>query len=892
MKKHIILIIAILVFSKITIAQCDNNVSTNPSNPTNNALPDLPGTVPYQLDTRYLNGFDWVNGNANMPNQEYSLLNMMYNPTQPYTFMSNIQNANLTGYYTYLNKTLGNDLMRLENGWELMLINLGRYPNNAPHASTDFNSIPYLVFYNKFTGILRVFVQFGYNETPPNSINGVRIDLQYITQDLPTNVSGILRLSGGKDKALNLPTTSEIITAVAPKEGQANFWMSGDFQLTYDPCVCVHITQLNLTFNFFSETDFKLHGRGIQIEEPLVNNTTILDKDFLSNVDADLSDTQGGLVIYENINKLIEDYIAKMEAYDQKLAAVNQHNEQVKENLIIAKAVKKIITVGISAAVGTPPILNLQGKLSNLFFDDTTKKSKDKVKKIFDKFSDLAGKQFDTYISKNFVTQNAPQKPIAPTANFSEMYFSGTLTNTSPALGPTFITPGSFKNNVSIDPITNQPINNILDLPYQDVYEYPVYNQPVGVFALLEEPKFEKSEYSKIELPNNNFIYTTNKIQFQLKSPLKYTFNSALEIQKKSVEAMLVIKTTTSANFLPSPSFEIIDKSINLFSNEINTYKNDTLFMFNQPLFQNGFFLKSSDTINYNSGFIPNLKGLLKNEIDIKPGSYLETEKPYCKTLTEDEKKIFDEIFPYKQIFQKKEDPMFYAATLAHELNTPVCPYCNREYITSVITSKEKKIIGPTFDHFLSQKDYPFLKLSFFNLIPSCTTCNSRLKNQTEFDFEHFLYPYCDSYEGLANFELRLGKSILKTPIDDSAIIEENKLIIKIKNQSRSIKLFGPNPKKIKKKGNLNVFQTQKIYNDSHKDVAFDILEKFRRIPKSQIDSIIKTLEGQSKTQQEIYRFYYGNYLNEDDFNKRPLARMTRDIARQLESIYQIGIKI
>lgn len=608
MKKYILIIVAI-IFSKIIVAQCDNNVSTNPSAPINNALPDvqptIPGTVPYQLDTRYLNGFDWVNGNASLPNQEYSLLNMWYNPTQPYTTMSNIQNVNLTGYYGYLNKILGNDLMRIENGWELMLINLGRYPNNTPHFSTDLNSIPYLVFYNKFTGILRVFVQFGYNETPQNSINGIRIDLQYFTDNSPSNVSGILRLTGGKDKPLNLPSTSKMITAVAPKEGQANFWMSGDFQLTFDPCVCVHITQLSLTFNFFSETDFKLHGRGIEVEESLINNTNIIDKGYLSNVDVNLTDKKGGLLIYNDINKLIDDYIYKMEAYDQKLEAVQQHNKKVKENLLIARAVKKIVTVGISAAVGSTPILNLQNNLSNLFFDDTTKKSKDKVKKIFDKFSGLVGTQIDTYVSKNFVLQNAPQKPIAPTANFSEMYFSGTLTNTSIARGPTFTTPGSFKNNVSIDPITNQPINDILDLPYQDVYGYPVFNQPVGVFALLEEPLFEKSEFSKIELPNSNFIKTTNKIQYKLKSPLKYTFNSALNIQNKSIEAMLVIKTTNNANFLPSFSFEIIDRSVNLFSSEINTYQNDTLFIFNQPLFQTGSFTKKIDTVTYNSGFIP-----------------------------------------------------------------------------------------------------------------------------------------------------------------------------------------------------------------------------------------------------------------------------------------------
>jgi hypothetical protein len=618
MKKYTLLI-AIMIFSKIVVAQCDNNVSTNPSAPTNNALPDvqpaIPGTVPYQVDTRYLNGFDWVNGNAGLPNQEYSLLGMMYNPTQPYTTMSNIQNVNLTGYYVYLNKILGNDLMRIENGWELMLINLGRYPDNTPHFSTDLNSIPYLVFYNKFTGVLRVFVQFGYNQPPPNSINGVRIDLKYTVPNITSkNVSGILRLSGGKDRALNLPTTSKKITAVAPKEGQVNFWMSGDFQLTYDPCVCVHITQLDLTFNFFSETDFKLHGRGIEVEEPLISNSTILDKDFLSNVDPDLIDKEGGLIIYESIYKLIDDYIAKMEDYNDRLIYVNRHNKEVKENLLIAKAVRKIITVGITAAVGTPEILALQSTLVKLFFNDNSDKSKEKVKKLFEKFSEIAGKQFDTYVSKNFVLQNAPQKPIVPTANFSEMYFSGTLTDTDIARGPTFTTPGSFKNNVSIDPITNQPVNNILDLPYQDVYGYPVYNQPVGVFALLEQPVLEKSEHNivtSISNPISSIIH--NKIQYKLKAPLKYTFNPALNITTKNIEAMIVIKAINdpTSNILAPANLgynfytNVIDKSINLISESVNTYSNDVIIDYLKQENQQGVFNKKIDTLVYTSTFLP-----------------------------------------------------------------------------------------------------------------------------------------------------------------------------------------------------------------------------------------------------------------------------------------------
>ncbi|MNK32892.1 hypothetical protein D3C87_513630 [compost metagenome] len=286
------------------------------------------------------------------------------------------------------------------------------------------------------------------------------------------------------------------------------------------------------------------------------------------------------------------------------------------------------------------------------------------------------------------------------------------------------------------------------------------------------------------------------------------------------------------------------------------------------------------------------LQDLIKNEIDISSGSYLDRQRTYSRKLSKNEKIILSEIFPYQLFFQKKEHDWFYGSKLADDLNTPVCVYCNREYITSVVTSKKKKIIGPTFDHFLSQKDYPFLKLSFYNLIPSCTTCNSRLKNQIEFDFKYFLYPFQESYEGSVSFRIRLERKDINTKITSSALVQEQKLSFRIKSTpSYNAKLHGSIPKNLKK-GNINVFRTLEVYNGSHKDVALEIIEKFQKMPKSQIESIYNVLKAQGKKHHEIYRFYFSNYPNEEDFNKRPLARMTRDLTEQLERVYKFGFKL
>lgn len=47
-----------------------------------------------------------------------------------------------------------------------------------------------------------------------------------------------------------------------------------------------------------------------------------------------------------------------------------------------------------------------------------------------------------------------------------------------------------------------------------------------------------------------------------------------------------------------------------------------------------------------------------------------------------------------------------------------VCPYCGMEFIKP--TNRTKKQI----DHFFPKREFPFLALSYYNLIPSCDTCN------------------------------------------------------------------------------------------------------------------------------------------------------------------------
>ena len=57
-------------------------------------------------------------------------------------------------------------------------------------------------------------------------------------------------------------------------------------------------------------------------------------------------------------------------------------------------------------------------------------------------------------------------------------------------------------------------------------------------------------------------------------------------------------------------------------------------------------------------------------------------------------------------------------------LKLRICPYCGRSFIYAV--EENGKTVKPQIDHFLPKSKYPFLALSYFNLIPVCQTCNMK----------------------------------------------------------------------------------------------------------------------------------------------------------------------
>jgi hypothetical protein len=215
------------------------------------------------------------------------------------------------------------------------------------------------------------------------------------------------------------------------------------------------------------------------------------------------------------------------------------------------------------------------------------------------------------------------------------------------------------------------------------------------------------------------------------------------------------------------------------------------------------------------------------------------------------------------------------AFDLVKGLNIPVCPYCNRHYISclenGVKKTKRGKVrrLRPPLDHFYPRSLYPVFGLSFFNLIPSCTFCNSSLKGKSHFTADSHVHPYQLDFGDAALFRYLPGASspITLNPVDVS--VQDHRV----------------DKSKIE-------FELETLYNDNHTDIAQELYNK--RLEDSyehfkSIEDILEKIAGRKPRVEEFYQFYFGNYMRSDDFEKRPLAKFTHDLVTQYEILKYAG---
>lgn len=191
------------------------------------------------------------------------------------------------------------------------------------------------------------------------------------------------------------------------------------------------------------------------------------------------------------------------------------------------------------------------------------------------------------------------------------------------------------------------------------------------------------------------------------------------------------------------------------------------------------------------------------------------------------------------------------------------CVYCNGQYAIATevfVEDGQKKIIGTYhFDHFMPESKYPFLCTSYFNLQPSCPTCNITKSTR---DAEFNLYTTDTNKQDVFWFELTPEKSL-------DAYVSEDMDKLEVKLNSNNATLLENHQK---------LFHIDEIY-EQHIDVVQELIVKMRDFSDSNqqatMDSVAILFPNGVDDPE---RFFFGYYMDKEYVHYRPLSKLAQDV--------------
>ncbi|MCU0391524.1 MAG: hypothetical protein MUE81_10430 [Thermoflexibacter sp.] len=214
-------------------------------------------------------------------------------------------------------------------------------------------------------------------------------------------------------------------------------------------------------------------------------------------------------------------------------------------------------------------------------------------------------------------------------------------------------------------------------------------------------------------------------------------------------------------------------------------------------------------------------KYTFENIIKVKPAELEELKDYFIADKYPDEilklKNLYEDFAKSNSNFGERKNK-YNAYFLVEKLGIKVCPYCNRNYIHNINHKTRKRT--SELDHFYNKDEFPFLAVSFYNLVPSCKVCN-KLKLQKSASIN----PYDTRYwnRNLLKFNLKIK----------SVNFYLDKESIEINAQALEEKM----------KDNFNAFELAKLY-ENHTDIALDLIQKSITYNDSYIDELFQTYEG------------------------------------------------
>lgn len=218
-----------------------------------------------------------------------------------------------------------------------------------------------------------------------------------------------------------------------------------------------------------------------------------------------------------------------------------------------------------------------------------------------------------------------------------------------------------------------------------------------------------------------------------------------------------------------------------------------------------------------------------------------------------------------KSLVRESEGNKFKESKVAYHffkrLNVRTCPYCNRQY-TFTISSKTANT-SPEYDHFYDKAEFPILALSFYNLVPSCHTCN-HIKGKKRLSVN----PYFEEIKG----EFVIINSKNQEEITDPLLLRENEWKLTWKSDTKYIH------------DNIQNLGLDLLYAE-HTDYIDEIAGKVQAYNSCAKESLVSSFQGAGKSAQDVENFVWGPYIDRAKFNERPLSKLTHDILKEFKVI-------
>lgn len=371
-----------------------------------------------------------------------------------------------------------------KDGWELMKRDFGY--NDAGNPVTSSRN-PYVILYNKRTGMLRVFTAIG---DLFGSYQFAEIKLLFNGNGSGHKSATLNRMEGLGTALLDTPTgLSQEFVSIAPFLSQRTKWFMADFPMEYDPCACQFDSKLNIEVRLISQADVR-----------------------------ETSTTTGTLVTASSANPGATQTSSD---FDKAFAM----GKKVAGNISAGQKTYKTLD---SWASGVKKTLGIVGTVSSTADADKKKSAIDALKAAMQgsnflknglsalPYLGFAVSAFDAFFGGG-KEESGPQ-PVALQPMTIEMntVTTGTITATTLYSNPTFNNPGTRAITTALD--------------------YPYYNEAMGVFSLIKRPVVEVQTTSTRASDGS----VNRVINYHPAEDLQYVINpaSGLEVQDFQVALM------------------------------------------------------------------------------------------------------------------------------------------------------------------------------------------------------------------------------------------------------------------------------------------------------------------------------------------------------------------